>query len=359
MHIKRRFALCALLISLVATLASAQGYTVTDLGILPTGTFSYATGTSNFAHISGVADVVNAYSARVHHAVLWTRSGIQDLGTLPNFVDDPGFASWANGVNDLGIVVGGSWYDQEENHAFLWSQTVGMQDLGTPPGMVGSDAQSINLFGQVVGAGFEIGPGDSGPSHAFLWTSTGGMRFLGNLPGGQYNYAHGINDFGQVVGIADTDGIWYDLSHAFLWTQNGGMVDMGVWYAAAINNLGQVVGSSPHGHAVLWTRNRGLRDLGTLPRGLSSSAAAINDFGLLVGSSETTSNAVHAILWSQRSGMLDLNDLIPANSGWVLNEANGINICGQIVGLGTLNGQTHGFLLTPKKFQRASGRRNP
>ena len=56
MHDKRIFVLRALLISLVATLASAQGYTVTDLGILPTGTFSYATGTSNFAHITGVAE---------------------------------------------------------------------------------------------------------------------------------------------------------------------------------------------------------------------------------------------------------------------------------------------------------------
>jgi probable HAF family extracellular repeat protein len=351
MHNKRRFVLCALLISLVATLASAQRYTVTDLGILPTGTFSYATGTSNFAHITGVADVVNAYSVRVHHAVLWTTSGIQDLGTLPNFVDDPGFASWANGVNDLGIVVGGSWYDQEENHAFLWSQSGGMRDLGTPHGMVGSDAQSINLFGQVAGAGFEIGPGDSGPSHAFLWTTAGGMQLLGHLPGGKYSYAYGVNDLGQVVGIADTDGFWYDLNHAFLWTKRRGMVDMGVWSAAAINNLGQVVGGGPNFHAVLWTRKRGRRDLGTLPGGIYSSAAAINDFGLLVGSSATTISypyAFHAMLWSQHSGMQDLNNLIPADSGWVLEAATGINIPGQVVGYGTINGQEHAFLLTPK-----------
>jgi hypothetical protein len=46
--------------------------------------------------------------------------------------------------------------------------------------------------------------------------------------------------------------------------------------------------------------------------------------------------------------MLDLNSLIPANSGWVLQFANGINDQGQIVGEGTLNGQAEGFLLTPQ-----------
>ena len=46
----------------------------------------------------------------------------------------------------------------------------------------------------------------------------------------------------------------------------------------------------------------------------------------------------------------DLNTLISSTSGWVLNSATGINIWGQIVGSGTLNGQSHGFLLTPRKL---------
>jgi probable HAF family extracellular repeat protein len=46
--------------------------------------------------------------------------------------------------------------------------------------------------------------------------------------------------------------------------------------------------------------------------------------------------------------MLDLNNLIPANSGWLLQIANAINDQGQIVGQGTLNGQTEAFLLTPQ-----------
>jgi hypothetical protein len=56
-------------------------------------------------------------------------------------------------------------------------------------------------------------------------------------------------------------------------------------------------------------------------------------------------------VWSQCNGMQDLNTLIPGGSGWVLNSVSGINNWGQIVGTGTVNGQTRGFLLTPRGFQ--------
>lgn len=45
--------------------------------------------------------------------------------------------------------------------------------------------------------------------------------------------------------------------------------------------------------------------------------------------------------------MRDLNKLIPANSGWEINTARGINNRGQIVGEGKLNGQQRAYLLTP------------
>jgi hypothetical protein len=45
--------------------------------------------------------------------------------------------------------------------------------------------------------------------------------------------------------------------------------------------------------------------------------------------------------------MQDLNTLIRSGSGWVLNSVSGINVWGQIVGSGTFNGETRGFLLTP------------
>ncbi len=48
--------------------------------------------------------------------------------------------------------------------------------------------------------------------------------------------------------------------------------------------------------------------------------------------------------------MRDLNTLVRGNSKWVLSSATDINVWGQIVGQGMLNGKPHGFLLTPRAF---------
>jgi hypothetical protein len=55
----------------------------------------------------------------------------------------------------------------------------------------------------------------------------------------------------------------------------------------------------------------------------------------------------HAVIFSG-TRLRDLNGLIPANSGWELTQATGINDAGQITGYGTFQGETHAFLLTPR-----------
>lgn len=45
--------------------------------------------------------------------------------------------------------------------------------------------------------------------------------------------------------------------------------------------------------------------------------------------------------------MQNLQNLVPSGSGWDLTRANDINNLGQIVGMGNIGGQAHGFLLTP------------
>jgi probable HAF family extracellular repeat protein len=46
--------------------------------------------------------------------------------------------------------------------------------------------------------------------------------------------------------------------------------------------------------------------------------------------------------------MLDLNGLVFNRSAFRLTVATGINDRGQIVGHGSINGQLHAFLLTPR-----------
>jgi hypothetical protein len=60
-----------------------------------------------------------------------------------------------------------------------------------------------------------------------------------------------------------------------------------------------------------------------------------------------------AFIWNQNENngvALDLNAMIPANSGWVLIQANDISDDGHIVGVGVLNGRYALFLLTPVRY---------
>jgi probable HAF family extracellular repeat protein len=173
---------------------------------------------------------------------------------------------------------------------------------------------------------------------------------LGTL-GGTISEADAINSTGQVAGGATVDASGHD--HAFLYS-GGHMTDLGtlpgdiVSGATALNSSGQVVGNSTSfagiRRAFLWQSSTGMIDLGNLG-GSSTSAQAINNAMQVVGAGTTAAGAWHAWLW-QNNAMTDLNTLIPASSGWVLTEAEGINDNQQIVGQGTINGQSHAFFWT-------------
>jgi len=100
-------------------------------------------------------------------------------------------------------------------------------------------------------------------------------------------------------------------------------------------------------HAVKWDASHKIADLGTLPGGTYSIAFGINDHNQIVGYGNIRDNAAHAMVWTSTGGMKDLNNLIAADSGWVLVNANAINALGQITGYGTKGGHNHAFLLTP------------
>jgi probable HAF family extracellular repeat protein len=124
--------------------------------------------------------------------------------------------------------------------------------------------------------------------------------------------------------------------------------------ATAINNHGRVVGElyrtyteyRTTSRAFLWEKGQ-MRNLGA-PAGCSSTALAINDGGQIVGFAQSRSFDQRALLWED-GRIDDLNTCLPPGSGWTLQEARAINNRGQIVGIGTFNGERRGFLLTPQK----------
>lgn len=161
-----------------------------------------------------------------------------------------------------------------------------------------------------------------------------------------YSQATAINNLDQVVGYS-VYASGNPTQHAFLW-QNGVMQDLGTLAgfgssaAFAINDAGQIVGDSSSQtasqEAVLW-QNGKATDLGRLSSSGFSVANALNDVGQIVGESDG-----HAVLW-QNGTITDLNTLLPANSGWVLTDAQGISNAGQITGNGTYNGVKTAYLL--------------
>jgi probable HAF family extracellular repeat protein len=187
-------------------------------------------------------------------------------------------------------VVGLSYNGAYQQHAFLWTQTGGMQDL-TPDvtSIGGATAVAINSSNQVAGYYF---PNGSRFPIGFSWTQTGGMQDVG--PSG--TVVHAINDSGTIVGQAPNAGGY---KHAFSWTQAGGIKDLGTLggpasTALSINKNGWIVGTSLNSsgngqlYAFLWTPTGGMQDLqplASLPKTLQPYSMQINDYGVIALSS--------------------------------------------------------------------------
>jgi probable HAF family extracellular repeat protein len=116
---------------------------------------------------------------------------IEDVGVLPG-----GTFSQANGLNNLGQVVGAS-SSANGIRGFRYGAG-GLVDLGVVPGGASSIAYAVNDVGQIVGQS-----GTAAAPRAFLYQN-GTMSSLGVLPGGTISHASDVNNAGQVVGYSDT-----------------------------------------------------------------------------------------------------------------------------------------------------------
>lgn len=316
-------------------LATVARYRITDLGALtPAGSTSRAFGLNASGQVVGV-------SSYTHNQAFTWKSG--KMAPLPIPSDD----SEAYGINNSGQVVGSYSPDGLSYHAYFYSNGT-TTDLKTLPGHVDSGGAAINSSSQVVGTSAKE---YAASPRAFLWSKSGGMINLGTLPDDDQSHASDINTSGQVVGTS----AFSRYPAAFLWTKGAGMINLGNLgeynsQGYAINDLGQVVGYSTtkdgEVRAFLWTKSGGIKNLGTLSGYVKSIARDINGSGQVVGAAYTSSDKGHSFIWSKSGGMTDLNKLIPAGSGWVLENATSINDAGQIVGWGAVNGKTRAYLLT-------------
>jgi probable HAF family extracellular repeat protein len=255
--------------------------------------------------------------------------------------------SYAMGINDLGQVVGWNQQTIAGNQSFLaTADSTAPLGLLPNPRLLYSQAYDINNSGSVVGVSSTIYGG--GP-YAFLF-SNNKLKYLGALPGDVQSVAYGLNQRDQVVG----ESLGPDGATAFLYSggtlQSLGTLPGGTESSAAeINNSGQIVGYSTAAdgkkHAFLYAGGS-MQDLGLLSGFAESEATDISNTGQVVGALSAVDGLQHA--FTVRAGVMqDLNALIAPGSGWILNDASGVNVYGQIVGTGTINGVVHAFVLTP------------
>jgi len=200
-------------------------------------------------------------------ATLWTSATErQDLGTLG------GTFSVGRGINETGQVAGYSGTRNDTTSlAFRYTSSVGMVSLGTLGGP-SSHGYGINDTGRVVGEsdtvelhhGKRSAPGITTDRtvHAFLWTEGVGMADLGALSGNSSIFGRGnstamaINNNSVVVGFSTLGPMEGGTKHAFRWTKEEGMIDLNTllpigsgWVlteAIDINDKGAITGTGLH-----------------------------------------------------------------------------------------------------------------
>jgi probable HAF family extracellular repeat protein len=293
---------------------------IIDLGVLPGDNNAVAMAVNESGHIVGFSAPTGTLTARTFLWIDGTMTSLGDLG--PDGVQ--------LAINDSDAVVGSRKDANGNFHAVRWKNGQ-VTDLGTLPGTTSSQAMSINLGGEIVGASSTQA---DGVAHGWIWRN-GEMTDLGLPPGESEFLPTAINDIGQVVGASLSD------NTAWLW-RNGSFSPLpapGGGYPAAISNAGLIVGErfNPDPaveRAVQWLNGQAFH-LPILEGDTHSYAESVAATGRITGYSypvqtRDTPFILHAILWQ---GGRAIN--LPPLAGGTFAEAVAVNSAGRIVGQST------------------------
>ncbi|MEE4356333.1 MAG: PEP-CTERM sorting domain-containing protein [Desulfococcaceae bacterium] len=307
----------------------ALQYSISDLGSFKSPDFGFLGGSPLVSYKINNKNQIIGHSSE--GAFLWENGDTVNLGNVN-----------IGGINDNGVLAG-----NDSEGIFVWENGVKTYIPGENEyyDQDYSQVSDINNANQISGTERINGMANN---YAYLWddATRTAVRIGTYSP---YDYLWGmatsVNDAGHMTGIVDGD-------TPFLW-KNGVLTEMtNFGWTSDINNADQIAGSfeTAEGlyHAALWEDSL-ITDMGTVDGYTSSTAWAINELGQAVGSSSNSHifEGGSAFYWDNKTGMINLNDYISPESGWDLIWASDINDYGYIVGVGTYNGETRGFLATP------------
>jgi probable HAF family extracellular repeat protein len=350
------------------------------------GRFVVRFGVGSAMALTAVLPIVGAASPPAGAAA--ARYSIVDIGSLGG----ANGTSAATAINAAGDVVGWSELPQDQLIQAVIYKGGSLTYLGAL-GSDASDAEAINSSDAVVGTSIAS---PTGPVHAVRFS--GGTATDLNADGSRCADARGINDAGAIVGYTlapdgDQRAVRFNGNHSVTDLSDMNSAAMGVSKsgiavgfassetgdeavtfsggtttplpaipnsqtsaALAIGQLGGYAvghwqkGTNGQNRAIEYTlgsSSTSATDLGAPPDGRSATAFAVNDTGQAVGwAADASQTNLSALLFSGGK-ITDLNTLLPAGSGWTLEDATGINDAGQIVGWGIHNGVQRGFMMTP------------
>lgn len=351
---------------LIAASASADVYTITDLGTLG-GANSSALDVNNDRQATGNSSLPSlepGATGSTLRGFVWSEgTGMANLGSLPGATTNRFARGYS--INDAGVIVGE--FNNDSSRAFVYDPATGaMEGLTRLAGDTDNGvAHGINNAGVIVGIS-----SNGTTSRATKWTKSGGVYVaadLGSADGLSTSPARAwaVNEAGDAAGVSRNA---LGVSQATLWT-GGSAVNLtslgGGLYSQAfgLNDSSVVVGASVVGkvspgistdlyRAFQWDGVNGIVELPTLatqPTWIHSEAKDVNNSGVVVGNVAqlygSPSFGGAAVAWID-GAIINLNSLLPEGSGWNLLSAEGINDAGDIVGYGTIGGQSHAFLLT-------------
>jgi probable HAF family extracellular repeat protein len=246
---------------------------IVDLGVLPGGSRSTATGINNRGQVVGFSDV----GGGITHPFLWQHGRMTDLGSPTDG------SAWAQWINNKGEITGNAAFRDPTLSApsFVWSR--GSFTPIALPGEPSMEVHQINDGGQVVGTAALHGPGMSG-LRAFVWRA-GVLTEVPTL-GGRSSLGTAINGHGRVIGYADLPQV--GVSHGFVW-RTGVPRDLNpsgdpVLRPTAIDDRGRVFGFTiPDGFGPFLWRHGVIVDLTAHGLGRGSRIADVNSHGVLAG----------------------------------------------------------------------------
>ncbi|MCG3197698.1 MAG: hypothetical protein GHCLOJNM_02188 [bacterium] len=352
----------------------APTYKITDLGIETEPLTSLSnppiSALNDRGEIAGTIQVEGVWNA-----FFWSGSGGRRVLELP---DSTG--ARALHLNNHSVVTGVYTDLEGESRSFAWKIDPSGQD-SLAIGFPGTAGMAIDDQGRVLG-GFE----ERGRRHAFIWSASEGMSML-EVPEGRRVVGAAMTPSGEALITARArERIQYTL---FFLERGGALRELGQEFPLAggaldMNAKGEWVGARRMGggpsrgpwgarKAILGNSQGEFQDL-PAERAQTSAANGINDKGQIVGMVRSWSRfeeiavrilgfvdsrfdtrfvprfrqraSTLAVLWKDGE-LIDLNDLIPLESGWIVEEALDINNSGQIAGSGKFEGKSRLFLMSP------------